>query len=85
MSIFRRNRKTRAQRLLATLAGLWTALKAAQLAVKAAVVAVPVAAGAAAAAALRKRGGSKTDFGGVNDGAESHQPPVQRAAHAQVG
>jgi hypothetical protein len=81
MTLLRRNRKSRAERLLATAAGMWAAMKGARAAVKAAAIAVPVAAGAAIAARSRRR---PTDFGGINDGAESHQPPVQAAQQAAV-
>jgi hypothetical protein len=79
MSLLRRNRKSRTERLLATAAGTWAAMKGARAAVKAAAVAVPV--GAVIAARRRRR---PTDFGGINDGAESHQPPVQAAQQAAV-
>jgi hypothetical protein len=67
--------------MLAAAAGAWAALKGSRLAVKAALIAISVAAGAAIAARSRR---SAPDFGGINDGAESHQPPVQAAQHAAV-
>jgi hypothetical protein len=67
--------------MLAAVAGAWAALKGSRAVVKAAAIAISVAAGAAIAARSRR---STPDFGGINDGAESHQPPVQAAQHAAV-
>jgi hypothetical protein len=74
MSLLRRTRKSPAERAVAT-------IKSARTSVKIALIAIPVVAAAAITALRRRR---KPDFGGINDGAESHQPPVQAAQHAAV-